>query len=254
MNREEAKELLLLYRPGSADAEDPQIAEALWLVKADPQLAAWLAGHCARQNALRDKFRQIAAPAGLLEQIISEHQAQQKSAISRKNKIVAAFAVAVIVFAALMAVPYLLPYLKGPDRSLFRFQSQMAYIATSGYGMNLATNDLSAIQTYFTQNGAPADYQLPSALGKITVTGCAIEDWNGKKVSMLCFRADTPSGANQPNNLWLFVVNRKLVKSAPEIGSLQFTAGELSTAVWVQGDKLYLLGVRGDEAMLRKFL
>ena len=41
MNRDEAKNILLLYRPGTADAEDPQIAEALALAE---QTRSWRAG------------------------------------------------------------------------------------------------------------------------------------------------------------------------------------------------------------------
>ena len=39
MNHDEARQILLLYRPGTADAEDPQIAEALALAKREPELA-----------------------------------------------------------------------------------------------------------------------------------------------------------------------------------------------------------------------
>ena len=65
MNRDEAKNFLLLYRPGTADADDPQIAGALALAKRDPELARWLEEHCARQEALRAKFREITVPEGL---------------------------------------------------------------------------------------------------------------------------------------------------------------------------------------------
>ena len=40
MNRDEAKIILLLYRPGTADAGDPEVAEALTLAKNDPELTA----------------------------------------------------------------------------------------------------------------------------------------------------------------------------------------------------------------------
>ena len=78
MNISEAKSILLLYRPGTADAEDPQMAEALSLVKVNPELAGWLETHCAAQEALRSKFSQITPPAGLREQIISEYEASKR--------------------------------------------------------------------------------------------------------------------------------------------------------------------------------
>ena len=61
MNRAEAKTILLLYRT-EADAADPQVAEALALVKQDPDLARWFADYRATQNVIRAKFREIPVP------------------------------------------------------------------------------------------------------------------------------------------------------------------------------------------------
>ena len=80
MNRNEAKTILLLYRPGTTDAGDPEIAGALALAKQDPELTRWLAEHCARQEAVRAGFRKITAPAGLKEQIISEQASSREDA------------------------------------------------------------------------------------------------------------------------------------------------------------------------------
>ena len=85
MNANEAKSILLLYRPGTADAEDPQIAEALALAQREPELTNWLDAQTARQRALREKFRQSTAPAGLMEQIISEHAANQRMFPARQK-------------------------------------------------------------------------------------------------------------------------------------------------------------------------
>ena len=85
VNHDEAKNILLLYRHGTADADDPQIAEALALAKRDPELTRWLVEHCARQFVLREKFRQIAVPAGLKEQIISEQAAQRRMIFWRQK-------------------------------------------------------------------------------------------------------------------------------------------------------------------------
>ncbi len=255
MNRDEAKIILQLYRPDTADADNPQISEALVLAKSDAELARWLEEHCARQNALREKFRQIAAPAGLMEQIISEQAAQKKIAARRKDKVVASVAVAAIIVSLLFSAQFWLAHFHRNDVSLSHFQNQMAYTATSGYGMEFTTNDLSQIRAYLAQNGAPSDYVLPAPLEKITAAGCAVENWYGKKVSLICFHTGKPLPPNQQSDLWLFVVDRKAVKHAPAAGPLQFApAGPLFTAVWTQDGKLYLLGIAGDEQALRKYL
>ena len=59
MTRGAVKEILLLYRPGTADAEDPQVAEAIEFAKRDPELGRWFEQHQVFQAAMRAKFRQI---------------------------------------------------------------------------------------------------------------------------------------------------------------------------------------------------
>jgi hypothetical protein len=258
VNRDEAKIILQLYRTDTADAEDPQIAEALALAKSDSELARWLEEHCALQSALREKFRQIEIPAGLKEQIISEQAAFSKRN-SRREKMVLVTAVTAIV--AALAVIASLYFPRGGNGSqavsntLANYQNQMAAIATSGYGMDFPTNDLTKIRAYLAQNAAPSDYTLPVPLEKTAATGCAIEGWQGKKVSMICFRTGKPLPPNQQGDLWLFVVDRTSVKNAPDAASPQFAkVNQLTTATWTQGGKLYLLATEGDEQALRKFL
>jgi len=257
VNVNDAKTILLLYRPGTADAEDRQIAEALALAKREPELARWLEDHCARQTVLRDKFRQIAAPAGLKEQIISE-QAVRAVTISRqrRNTVFAAVAaMAAVVMLLIVWSSSWLPHPENNDNTLAFYQNQMVGIALRGYGMDLTTNDPAQIRAYLAQNKAPSDYTLPAALQKTATTGCAVEGWQNVKVSMICFRTGRPLPPNQSSDLWLFVVDRASLKDAPAAGQPRFTTvNQLITAVWAQGDKVYLLGTEGDESTIRKFL
>ena len=208
MNRDEAKTILLLYRPGTADAGDPEIAAALALAKQDPELTRWLVEHCARQEAVRAGFRKITAPAGLKEQIISEQAAQEKMLSWRRRAVLAAAAVvvALVVLAPLWFQP------RGNDDTFAIYRSRMAGVALRGYGMDLATNNPAPIRAYLAQKQAPADYVLPAPLEKTAVTGCAIEGWQGAKVSMICFRTGKPLPPGQQSDLWLFVVDRAAVK------------------------------------------
>jgi hypothetical protein len=258
VNRDEAKIILQIYRPGTADAQDPQIAAALALAKSDPELARWLEEHGARQIALREKFRQIEIPAGLKEQIISERAVFAKRN-SRREKILIVAAVTAI--AVSLAVIVALYFPRGGNgnqnnsNTLANYENQMAGIATSGYAMNFTTNDLTQIRAYLAQNAAPSDYALPAPLEKTAATGCAIEGWQGKNVSMICFRTGKPLPPNRQGDLWLFVVDRASVKGAPAAASPQFAkVNQLVTATWSQDGKLYLLATQGDEEEIRKFL
>jgi hypothetical protein len=251
VNREEAKNILLPYRHGTADAADPQIAEALALAERDTELKDWLVRHCARQFVLREKFRQIAAPAGLKEQIISEQAARGKIIFWREKFTLAAAAglVFLVVFAAFWFSH------RGYGGTLAIYQSRMAGVALRGYAMDLATDNPEQIRAHLAQNHAPADFILPAGLKQVALTGCAVESWQDAKVSMICFRTTKSIAAGGQSDLWLFVVDRASVKGAPAGSSPQFSkVNRLITATWTQGGKLYLLGAESDEQEIRQYL
>jgi uncharacterized membrane protein YbaN (DUF454 family) len=251
MNRDEAKTILLLYRPGTADAGDPEIAAVLALAKQDPELTRWLAEHSAQQETVRAGFRKITVPAGLKEQIISEQAAHEKMLFWRRRAVLAATAgvMALVALASFWFQP------RQNDDTFAIYRSRMVGVALRGYVMDLATNNPAQIQGYLAHNQAPADYVLPASLAKTAVTGCAIESWQGAKVSMICFRTGKPLPPAQPSDLWLFVIDRAAMKDAPPVGSHQFVkVNKLMTVTWTQGDKLYVLGVEGDEQALRQYL
>ena len=252
MNPDEAKTILLLYRHGTADAEDPQIAEALALAKHDPELAGWLMAHCARQFVIGEKMRQITVPAGLKEQIISEQAASEKR-ISARQKMQFAAVLAILLLFGTLAV-FWLPH-RAPEDTLTIYQNQMAGVALRGYAMDLMTNNPAAIRAYLAQNHAPADFVLPAPLQQATLTGCAVENWQGVKVSMICFHTGKPLAPGAASDLWLFVVDRASVKNAPAGAAAQFAkVNRLITATWTQGDKLYLLGIEGEEPAIKTYL
>jgi hypothetical protein len=251
VNASEAKTFLLLYRPATAGAADPQIVEALALAKLDPELARWLEVHCARQFVVGEKFRQITAPAGLKEQIISEQATQGRNIQWRPRlALVAMAAIALVVILA----PFWIPHHSKND-ALAIYQNQMVGIALRGYGMDLLTNNPAEIRSYLAKNQAPSDYGLPAALEKVAVAGCAIEGWQNAKVSMICFRTGKPLPPGQESDLWLFVTDRASLKDLSIGESPQFTkVNRLIIATWTKGDKIYVLGTEGDEQTIRQYL
>jgi hypothetical protein len=248
VNPAEARSILQLYRPGTDDALDPQIAAALALARQDSELARWLAEHCDRQITLRNKFRQIAQPPALKEQIISEQAAANRSQSVKRR--LAALAAAVSVLILLLEIPWHRP--APPTDTLEVFQHAMMGVALRGYGMDLTTNNLPQIRSFLAQKQAPADFQLSDTLKHATINGCAVESWQAAKVSMICFH--TPKSADQ-NNLWLFVVDQGVIRkgnltSSPAVQTIH----QLITATWVKDGKLYLLGTQGSEVDIRPYL
>lgn len=251
MNRDEAKSILLLYRHGTADADDPQIAEALALAEQDQELKDWLVVHCARQFVLREKFREIVAPAGLKEQIISEQAAQKRMNVWRKSPSLAAVTALVAVLLAAGWVWFSRP---APDNTLVIYQNQMAGVALRGYAMDLTTNNPVVIRAYLAQNHAPEKFVMPAPLQQAALTGCAVQGWQGVKVAMICFRTSQAS-PEVASDLWLFVVDRNSVKDSSAGMVPQFSkVNRLMTATWIQGDKLYFLGTTGDAQTIQLYL
>ena len=257
MNHGQAKQILLIYRPGTADADDPEIAEALALVRTDPELARWFDEHCARQTALREKFRQMAPPVGLMEQIISEHGARTK-VVSRRRGVMALAAVAAILVAlAVIAFNYWPQKSELPrprPNTLANFQREMMTVALNSYAMTAMTN-LDQVHSWLAQKQAPSDYDLPAGLKSATVTGCAVEPFRNAPASLICFRKGNTLPPGQSGDLWLFVIDETAVKDVPAAGSPQFTqVNGVMTATWTQNGKLYLLATKGDEQTIQKFL
>jgi len=254
VNLDEAKTILLLYRPGTMDAGDPEIAEALAMATQDPELTRWLVEHCARQEALRAGFRKIAAPPGLMGQIVSEQVAAERRVVRRQKTVLAMMA----VVAALVVLTPLWFQFHGrgsTDDTYAIWRNRMASVALRGYGMDLLTNNSASIRTYLAKNHAPSDYVLTGPLEKTAVAGCAIENWQGAKVSMICFRTGKPLPPGQQSDLWLFVIDRSRVKHAPPAEAHEYAqVSRLGMMTWTEGDKLYVLGVEGDEQTLRQYL
>jgi hypothetical protein len=255
VNIEEAKQILLIYRPGTSDAEDPEVAAALELVKSDAELARWFEEHCARQIALRNKFREINLPAGLKEQIISERASAAKKT-SRRNVFVGIAAVAAIFVALAFLWTMLFPRTEQPHplaNTMPNYLRQMATIALNSYYMTAATNS-TQVQSYLAQQKSPSDYVLSAGLQKVAVSGCAVEDWQGAKASLICFQTK-PLPQGQQGDLWLFVIDQASVQGGSSVTATQYaqTCG-LMTATWTQDGKLYVLAMKGDQQAIQKYL
>lgn len=257
MNRDEIKQILLIYRPGTSDADDPEVAEALALAQRDQELSQWLEEHNARQKALQEKFRQLSVPLGLKEQIISE-QAARKRAASKREKFIGVAAVAVIVV-ALISVGVTLWPRSGPaptplPNTLVNYQAQMVEAAKTGYYMQLSTN-VEEVHAYLAQHQSPTNYVLPPGLQNAALAGCAVQSWQDSAASMICFRSGRPLPPGQQSDLWFFVIDQSDVKDASNVTALQFAqVNGLITATWAHNGKLYMLATHGDEQTIQKFL
>jgi hypothetical protein len=254
MNRQDARDILLRYRHHhAADAEDPQVADALAFAKTDAELSEWLEMHAARQFVLREKFRQIQVPEGLREQIISEHAASRRQ--SPRQQRLFTEAMAVVVVCVLAVVGWFAWHRPPANDRLELFQNQMVGVALRGYQMDFESADTGAIRAWLKDKSAPSEFTLPDGLQKnANPTGCAVAGWRTGKATMVCFRTGNPLPEGVKSDLWLFVAPADSVKDVPGSTPVISHINRLVTATWVKDGKIYLLGTEGDEAALRKFL
>jgi uncharacterized membrane protein YbaN (DUF454 family) len=251
---QEAKEILSVYRPGSVDANDAEFAEALALARQDAELGRWFDDHCAVYHALRTRFRKIAVPEGLKEQILSEHRARSVVVWWRAPAVLAA-AAAVALLAAMAALWLNLRPDRPAPENFAAYRSRMVKAVLRNYAMTLETNDLNQIRAHLAQRQAPMDYVLPGALERTATAGCGVLSWQDKRVAMICFRTGKPLGPGQKSDLFLFVVDRNALPDAPAGGTPEITrVNKLVTASWSVGDKTYVLAAPGDESLIRRYL
>lgn len=253
MNRDEAKEILRLYRP-PVDADDPSFAEALALSERDAELKAWFKNHCAVYSALRNKFQAIAVPEGLKEQIIAERKVNVRPQWQR----VAVGIAAVVVILAVTARPLITSWLEERKaRSFPAFLDNAASIALWDYGMDVNTDNLDKIRALFAERKGIADYALPQNLtNNAAAIGCVASSWHGKPVSLICFRSGKPLPPNQKSDLWLFIVEQDAPIGAPKPSSTPQISkvNRLTMASWTSGNRTYVLAADGNEDFLKKFL
>jgi hypothetical protein len=230
MSPQEAKQVLLLYRPGASDVRDPQIAEALALLPHDAELERWFEQHCVFQTAVRRKLRQIDVPAELKAKLLAQQKTVRLQVWWRNPAWLAAAAMTVLLLglAAVMMSP------RTPDR-FADYQARMIRTVLRQYRMDLETNDMQQVRQFMAARGAPSDYVVPTGLARLQLTGGGLLRWRSKPVAMVCFNR----GDNQM--LYLFVMKRSDIKDPPPAVPQVFKVRKLQAASWTKDDKTYLL-------------
>jgi len=246
VNHNQAKEVLLLYRPGTRDAEDPEIIEAMEVARQDPELAKWFAQHQAFQLAMRAKFREIPTPERFKVALRARHKIIRPVAFWQSPVWLAAAAIFVALFS--LAVVWLRPSV--PDR-FTHYRETMVSAAVREYVMDVVTKDPSKLRNFIATNGAPADYSFTAGLANLQLKGGGLLRWRGNPVSMVCF--DRGGGST----LFLFVTKRSSVKDAPRQESSKAQLAQIHgfmTASWSQGDDTYVLAGPTEEGFADKYL
>jgi hypothetical protein len=240
MTRDEAKQILLLYR-SRRDLEDPDIKAAFEQAQRDPELQRWFDQHCAAQRRIREHFSNLPVPPELRNAILAGRKIVRPVFWRRPAWLAAAALVAILLgIGALWVRP-------SAFQRFDLYRSRIVSTVWREYRMDIVTNNLPAIQAYLAQSSAPTNYVVPPKLEQLGVTGGGRLKWGNEPVSMVCFdRGDQQM-------LFLFVVNRDALKGEPERRPQLQKINMFQTASWSDRTHLYILAGPDDPAFLKKY-
>jgi hypothetical protein len=281
MDRDEAKAILELHRPGSADdAQDPVIAEALSLLETDAELNAWFAEQQALDARISESYNGMEPPSDLKASILAgmrahalQHQGDTPSADfipSSHDKMDASttsrawwrnpWAGLAAVFAVLLAISAI----PRGDQST-QLSSNATQVAQAGIppmveflsgeidalirkerSFEKRSEEPQTLQAYLANAGAPSPAALPKSVSGKNSIGCITFDHDGMKMSMICFKEDRV--------IHLTTVKKtdcmNQISEAPTI----YEINNQAFRVWVEGDQVHILSVHGGKDNLPDFI
>ena len=243
MNNEEAKLILQAYRPGGQDANDPRFREALEQAQRDPELARWFANEQALDSRISGKLKaSITPPAHLKSQLLAQQKIIRPVAWWRQPawQLAAAACLALLVTVAAI-------WLRS-DRAagspFTQYRSAMAdFTAHKLDRLDLMSRDIAEVRRWLAQKESHGDLVLPAGLDGRPSLGCRLLEFNGKKVSLICFEMENRQIAH------LLVIDRAAFKDAPSESPVFNQVGEIATVSWSRGDKTYVVASKGGNQL-----
>ena len=245
MNREEAQFILRAYRPNCEDAHDPQFKEALALVKQDHVLARWFSEEQAMDQSFTAKIRGFPTPPDLKVQLLLARTTGQCLPWWRRTAWLAAAA----SIALLLAVGAALWPRRGDDPQLGQFRSAMVQ---AGLDMTNHSSVMGLegdqLRRWLVEHHGETGYVLPPGLADKDIAACKVTDWQGQRVTMLCFKYGSA-------HLDLFVIDAAGLSggSVPTDARLATIDG-LGTALWRHDGKIYFLVGNQPTAELQRLI
>jgi hypothetical protein len=246
MNRDQARHILLDYRP-ELDEPEAQTQAALDLAMRDNELNRWFIEQQSLRRTIRAELHSIMPPPDLKQTILVHGKSKLAGPAWWRAEFAWAAAAAIALLIAVAAL-WLRPQSESLDFAAF--QARMTGFAVREYRMDILTNDPQEIRRYLAERGSPSDYLLPTGLQAAQPIGGARLSWQGHPVSMICF------DLNERDMLYLFILPESAIQEGrPPPGIPQFTPSKgLMTASWSREQQVYLLAGPLSIEVLRSLL
>lgn len=244
MTNEEATLLLQAYRPGGGDDRDRFFEEALEQVQEDPALREGFLAQQRFDRAISQRLAAVALPAGLEERLWSS-LVRVKPGLrgSYLNWVALAASIALLVVVALNWRPDAAP----ADFAAYR-AAIVPGAASAKPHLEVLDSDLAALKRALAGRGAPEPTLLTENLRRLRPTGCRVLEWEGRKVSVLCY-------LSEGTELDLLVVDGAGFMGAPQGDAPAVGQTDVwTTANWTDGRRIYILAAKVSPAQLQNYL
>jgi hypothetical protein len=155
-----------------------------------------------------------------------------------------ALAAALVACAVLFAV-WMAPK---PPTDFSAYERDMTEFLTSELdSLDFLNPDVLQVQHWLAERHSHGDLVVPAGLSGGRSIGCRILDWQGRKVTLVCFLL---GGVREVH---LFVIDQSDLIHPP-IGSRPVfrNDGSWTTAAWSEQGKTYLVAGRGDRSFLER--
>lgn len=276
MNRDEAKAILELCRPGILeDKEDPMIAEAMAFLDSDPELATWFEEQQTLDDRISDAFCAIEPPADLKASILAgmrAHSIQSENNSAAEDNVVSFqnapeaksttswFLKPWVGIAAAFVLLFVILGVNGTGGSEAKKQAYAStlqadlpqtiqFLATEISALGLfdkRSSEPQELKAYLASVDTPSPSYLPKPVEDVRSLGCYSFDFDGVRMGMICFKED---------QLIHFTTMRKdesvdQFSAEPTI----YETPDQAFKVWEKGDHVYILSIQGEKEDLPDFI
>ncbi len=266
MDKEQIKEILSCHRPDQNDQEEALIAEALDQAKLDPELWAAMEDEWKFDRDFTQSLQGIpsndASKQALLNGIgagpSTETSAPPLEVVGGATKAktkrikhpfvwssVAALLLIATVSIKFFMFPAAVEFPAAQNASMTTFRDHMAFFATKRFTLEKTTDDLEVAKNWLADRKAPVYDATPELLVKLKGMGCREIDWNGTRVSLVCFL----NGKDQLVHLFMVAKEDINSQGLAQFGDLK-RHHNLETRGWTTDEYVCLLVGADSEVTL----
>lgn len=244
MNREQTKEILSAFRPGTDDERDPMFAEALELARREPELAAWLEERQAFDTAISRRLQVSPVPADLPEAIRAGVNRRWRATYHRREMLTALAACLVLLLT--LAGLWWHRQRPQPTTQFAACRRDMVQFLQAFPRLDLETEHLADARRWLADTHHLQDVQFPTGLERFPTIGCRTIEWHGRSLALVCFVVDGEI-------VHFIVIPRNSIPDGPQTSEPQFArVNGTTTAAWSRGDLTYLVLTKASEKFLRE--